>query len=103
MAIAAYTKSCTKNVGGNSAVYLTEAANITTVTVTSGEISAAITMGSGLTFHEVQADLDNDIKEASQALALRNGFAIESPVLGKVVSMVSSVAFSICYLTTLFV
>lgn len=59
MAIAAYTKACTKNVGGNSAVYLTEAANITTVTVTSGEISAAITMGSGLTFHEVEADLDN--------------------------------------------
>jgi len=59
MAIAAYTKACAKNVGGNSAVYLTEASNVTTVTVTSGEISAAITMASGKTFHEVQADLDS--------------------------------------------
>lgn len=59
MAIAAYTKACTKNVGGNSAVYLVEAAHITTVTVTSGEISAAITMSGTETFQEVQADLDN--------------------------------------------
>lgn len=59
MAIAAYTKACTKNVGGNSAVYITEAANLTTVTVTTGEISAALTMDTGKTFHEVQADLDS--------------------------------------------
>ena len=57
MAIATYTKTCAKNVGGNSAVYLTEAANINAVTVTSGEISA-ITMDTGKTFHQVQHDLD---------------------------------------------
>jgi hypothetical protein len=59
MAIAAYTKACSKNVGGNSACYVTEAANLTTVTVTSGEISAALTMSGTETFHEVQADLDS--------------------------------------------
>ena len=59
MAIAAYTKACSKNVGGNSAVYLAEASSLTSVTVAAGEISAALTMGSGLTFHEVQADLDS--------------------------------------------
>lgn len=59
MAIAAFTKACSKNVGGNSAVYLTEASNVTAVTVSSGEITAALTMASGKTFHEVQADLDS--------------------------------------------
>jgi len=57
MAIASYSKACSKNVGGNSAVYLTEASNIASVTVTSGEISA-LTMDTGKTFQEVQADLD---------------------------------------------
>lgn len=60
MAIVAYTKACSKNVGGNSAVYITEASNLGSVTVTSGEISAALTMAAG-TFHEVQADLDSVI------------------------------------------
>lgn len=59
MAIAVYTKACSKNVGGNSAVYVTEASNVNSVTVTTGEITAAITMASGKTFHEVQADLDS--------------------------------------------
>lgn len=56
-AIAVYTKACEKNVGGNAAVFVTEASNLSSVTVTSGEISA-ITMASGETFHEAQADLD---------------------------------------------
>lgn len=56
-AIAVYSKTCAKNVGGNSAVFLSEAANLDTVTVTSGEISA-ISMTSTNTFHEAQADLD---------------------------------------------
>jgi hypothetical protein len=56
-AIAVYTKACEKNVAGNSAVYLVEAANIDTITVTSGEVSA-VTMDSGKTFMKVGADLD---------------------------------------------
>jgi len=59
MAIAAYTKACSKNVGGNSAVYLTEAANLSSVTVVSGEITAALSMSGTTTFKEVQADLDS--------------------------------------------
>lgn len=59
-AIAVYTKACEKNVGGNTAVYLTEATNISSVTVTSGEISA-LTMDSGKTFHKVAFDQDGAI------------------------------------------
>lgn len=59
MAIASYSKACTKNVGGNSAVYITEASNLSAVTVTTGEITAALTMDTGKTFQEVQANLDS--------------------------------------------
>ena len=58
MAIASYSKACSKNVGGNSAVYVTEATNLSSATVTAGEISA-VTMATGKTFQEVQADLDS--------------------------------------------
>lgn len=57
-AIAVFTRICEKNVGGNAAVYLAESANITTVTVTAGEISA-LTMVSGKMFHEAQQDMDS--------------------------------------------
>jgi len=53
MAIANYTRTCAKNTPGNTSLFFTEKDNITSVTVTSGEISA-VTMGTGLTFHEVQ-------------------------------------------------
>ena len=56
--LAAYTKTCAKNVGGITAVYVTEIANLDTVTVTSGEIST-LTMDAAKTFQEVQADLDS--------------------------------------------
>lgn len=61
MAIAVYTKACEKNTGGNSRVFYTEAANVSSVTVTAGEV-AAITMASGKTFHEVQAEIDTVIR-----------------------------------------
>lgn len=57
MSIAVYTRACAKNVSGNSAVYTTEAANLSTITITAGEISA-MTMGTGLTFHQLQANID---------------------------------------------
>ncbi len=56
-AINVYSKTCSKNVGGNSAVFLTEAGNLASVTVTAGEISA-ISMTASETFHEAEADLD---------------------------------------------
>jgi len=60
-ALAVYSKACTKNVGGNSAIYITEAANPATIAVTAGEIST-LTMGSGKTFHQLQADIDTIIR-----------------------------------------
>lgn len=61
MAIAVYTKACEKNTGGNSRVFYTEAANVSSVTVSAGEVTA-ITMASGKTFHEVQAEIDTVIR-----------------------------------------
>ena len=55
MAIANYTRTCGKNVPGNNKVYITEKDNISSITVTAGEVSA-VTMATGLTFHELQAD-----------------------------------------------
>jgi len=56
--IATFTKTCTKNIAGNSALYVTEAASVDAVTVTSGEITA-ITMNTTLLFQQVQGDLDS--------------------------------------------
>ncbi len=61
MAIAVFTKVCEKNTGGNSRVFLAEAPNATTITVTTGEV-AAVTMATGTTFHEVQAEIDTVIR-----------------------------------------
>lgn len=57
--IAVFARVCAKNVAGNSAVYITEAANLTAVTVSSGEITAALTMGAGTTFKKIGADIDS--------------------------------------------
>jgi hypothetical protein len=61
-AIAVFARVCAKNVAGNSAVYLVEASSISAVTVTSGEITAALTMGAGLTFKKVGADIDSIVR-----------------------------------------
>jgi len=71
MAIGTYTRSCNKNVAGNSNVFLTEAANLSSVTVTSGEISA-ITMASGQTFQQVQANIDGVIRTEEGAGSRNN-------------------------------
>lgn len=60
-AIAAFSRTCGKNVTGNSAVYFTEKDNVATVTVTTGEVSA-VTMESGKTFHQADVDLDTLIR-----------------------------------------
>lgn len=57
MAIAVFTRLCVKNVSGNSKVFVTEAASLSSITITASEV-AAITMATGLTFHEVQANID---------------------------------------------
>jgi hypothetical protein len=58
MAIAKYTKTCEQNTPGNAKFFVTEIANVSAVTITSGEISAAITMGGSTKFQQFAADPD---------------------------------------------
>lgn len=59
MAIAAYVPACAKNVPGNRyQLYLTEIANITSITETSNEAST-VTMAGGGTFKRVNAAIDS--------------------------------------------
>ncbi len=69
MAIAVYTKVCAKNVSGNGRVFVTEAALVTSVTVTAGEI-AAITASTA--FKESQAEIDSIIRTEVAAGTRRN-------------------------------
>lgn len=55
MAIAAWARVCAKNVAGNLKMWIAEPANVTVVTITSGEVSAITGTAA---FHRVQADLD---------------------------------------------
>lgn len=59
MALAVYTKSCAKNVGGNfNKVFLTEIANISSLSTNSSEITG-ITMESGKYFQMFIAEIDS--------------------------------------------
>lgn len=58
MAIAKYSKTCGKNVPGNSRLFFVEAGNISSITVTSNEISA-VTMSDNTKFREFGADIDS--------------------------------------------
>ena len=58
MAIAKYSKTCGKNVPGNSRLFFVEAGNISSITVTSNDISA-ITMSDTSKFREFGADIDS--------------------------------------------
>jgi hypothetical protein len=60
MAIAAYIPTCAKNVPGNRyQIYLTEIANITSITETSNEASAVTMTGGTATFKRVNASIDS--------------------------------------------
>ena len=59
MAIAVYTKVCEKNVSGNARVFVAEMSGITSITVTSGEITA---ITATTAFKESQADIDSLIR-----------------------------------------
>ena len=58
MAIAKYSKTCGKNVPGNSRLFFVEAGNISSITVTSNEISV-VTMSDTTKFREFGADIDS--------------------------------------------
>lgn len=55
MAVAGFTRVCAKNVTGNNKFWVAEMANITTITLTAGAVSA---VGGTGNFHRLQADLD---------------------------------------------
>ena len=57
MALTKYARSCSRNTPGNSKVFLTEIANVTSITVTSGEVSA-VTMSGTTKFVQYGADAD---------------------------------------------
>lgn len=57
MAIIAYARSCSRNTPGNSKVFLTEIASMTSFTITSGEVSA-VTPNATAQFHQYGADMD---------------------------------------------
>ncbi len=62
MAIAKYSKTCGKNVPGNSRLFFVEAANISSITVASNEISAVTMQVNGsdtAKFREFGADIDS--------------------------------------------
>lgn len=61
MALANYSKTCSKNVSGNGLFYLTEASNILTVTINSGEVTA-LTLATGKSFSVIDNDLDSLIR-----------------------------------------
>lgn len=55
MALAKFHKQCSRNVSGNLHLFLTEATNVYSVTVTSGEVSDIAMVGIE-TFKEIQCD-----------------------------------------------
>lgn len=61
MSILNYIKICEKNVPGNMHLFLTEAANVLNVIVTSGEVSDIVMTGT-TTFKEIQADQNGLIR-----------------------------------------
>jgi len=59
MALATYSKLCSKNISGNSKIFIAEAANISAIVVTAGEISSITGAGA---FKVIEADLDSIIR-----------------------------------------
>ncbi|MCK4819381.1 hypothetical protein KA005_26650, partial [bacterium] len=60
MALKAYSQSCTRNIPGNSYLFVTEAANVADVTIVDGEVTDIIMVGER-SFKQIQAD-ENSIR-----------------------------------------
>ena len=65
MPILNYIQSCSRNYSGNMYVFLTEVANIVSVTIVSGEVTV-ITMATGETFKQIQADVNGIVRLCKQ-------------------------------------
>ena len=62
MPIVNYIKACEGNLSGNMYLFLTEVANISSIVVTSGEVSDIVMTGSE-TFKQIQADHNTIIRQ----------------------------------------
>jgi len=81
MAIAKYLKTCGKNIPGNrKMVFLTEIANLTSVTETSDKVSA-VTMTGGATFKRVEAEIDS-VQFTSEGTFSTAGAETQNLILG---------------------
>ncbi len=75
MALAKFARVCAKNISGCQAIYVADQALVTTITVTTGEISAVT---GALAFKEIEADVDtidwsqNSKKVGSAGIAYQN-------------------------------
>lgn len=58
MTLKAYSQSCTRNMPGNSYLFVTEKANVYDIIVTDGEVTD-ITMRGTTTFKQIQADVNS--------------------------------------------
>lgn len=81
MPIAKYLKTCGKNTPGNrQLVFLTEIANITSVTETNSKISA-VTMTGGATMKRIQADIDT-VQFTSEGTFKTSGGETQNLIMG---------------------
>lgn len=78
MAIVKYAYTCSKNSTGNKFLAFTEVANITSITVTSGEVSA-VTMSGVTLFQQIGFELDTLERKEISAVA-KNQVAYEKTI-----------------------
>lgn len=80
MALAKYNKSCAVNTPGNQNLFIAEVANITSITIASGEVTAITGSATG-SFKEIGADLDT-IQRIENATA-KNSTVIDHQLIAK--------------------
>lgn len=85
MSIATYIKICELNRSGNLAMYLIDVENITSVTVTDGEVSEIILFG-GSSFKKIDADINSikrlqDIQENGAAKSYLHSINFTASIL----------------------
>lgn len=74
MALAKFHRQCSKNVTGNMNLFITEATNVYSVTVTAGEVSDIVMVGVS-TFKEIQCD-QNTFKRLMSGSRAKKSFTM---------------------------
>jgi hypothetical protein len=76
MALAKFHRQCSKNIAGNMNLFLAEAANVYSVTVTAGEVSDIVMLGAS-EFLEIQCD-QNTFKRLTSGARANKSFTFYS-------------------------